>query len=75
MLGLFHLIFTLSAPYVNFFCGWGVGGGGLGRCVGTFDLQNIPEPRSMGKIPRLFSERGKTPELTIPVGGEGEGGE
>ena len=28
----------------------------------------------MGKIPRLFSERGKTPELTIPVGGEGEGG-
>ena len=36
MLGLFYLIST-PLPLWNFF----FGGGGTGRCVGTFDLQNI----------------------------------
>ena len=59
---LFQLIST--PPHPPFFLG------GKGRCVGTFDLQNIPLARGMGKIPRLFSEGGKNPELTIPVGGK-----
>ena len=59
---LFQLIST-PPPTPRFF-------GGKSRCVGTFDLQNIPLARGMGKKPLLFSEGGKNPELTIPVGGK-----
>ena len=34
--------------------------GGTGRCVGTFDLQNISQAMGMGKIPGFFGKGERT---------------
>lgn len=54
VLRLFYLISTPPPPHGIIL------GGGTGRCVGTFDLQNIPQARGMGKIPGFFLKGERT---------------